>query len=154
MTKVYVLTQGKFSDCHIIGIFSTSEVAEKVRAGATDTSVQVEERTLDAVADLELGTVWHANIRLDDGSAYQRYEEERFRHPTETAILFYHDFTNVPLIIEVRSPISAEHAVKVAVEKRQEWLRMKDFKEGGMTEAMKDELIRQEWLLNSRREGD
>jgi hypothetical protein len=33
MSKVYVLTEGKFSDYHIVGVFSTREGAEKVRAG-------------------------------------------------------------------------------------------------------------------------
>jgi hypothetical protein len=129
MSKVYVLTEGKFSDNHIIGIFSTREGAEKVRAGSTDTSVKVEEWTLDAVTDLEWGTVWHADIRLGDGLARQRYEEERFRHPAAADVRFYHDYANAPFIIEVRSPVSAEHALKVAVEKRQEWLRTKELKE-------------------------
>lgn len=126
MTKVYVLTEGSYSDYHIVGIFSTLAGAEKVRSGSTDTSVQVEEWTIDADTELEWGTVWHADIRLGDGLARQRYEEQRFRHPAETVVQICHDCANAPFIIEVRSPISAEHAMKVAVEKRQEWLRTKE----------------------------
>jgi hypothetical protein len=127
MTKVYVVTKGKFSDYRIVAVFSTREGAENMRAGPCDPNVEVQEWELDALAKHEWGMNWYADIRLGDGLVRQRYEVEGFRHPTETDVNFHSVFANAPpSLIQVRSPISAEHAVKVAVEKRQEWLRTKE----------------------------
>jgi hypothetical protein len=116
MTKVYVVTVGEYSSYQIVGVFSTRESAEKIQA-------DVEEWELDALADHEWGMNWYVDVMLSDGLVRQRYEEEGFRHPTETDVRFYSVSAHAPPgIIQVRSPLSAEHAMKVAVKKRQEWL--------------------------------
>jgi hypothetical protein len=123
MTKVYVLTKGKFSDYRIVAVFSTRKGAENMRAGPCNPSVEVQEWELDALADHEWGMNWYVDVMLSDGLVRQRYEEEGFRHPTETDVRFYSVSAHAPPgIIQVRSPLSAEHAMKVAVKKRQEWL--------------------------------
>ncbi|MFL6141651.1 MAG: hypothetical protein ACJ72N_07250 [Labedaea sp.] len=153
MTKVYLLTVIEASDYCVKGIFSSRAGAEKIGAYCKDS--EVEEWDLDGAIDHEVGTTWYAEINLDDGALRRCFSEEGLRHPMATKVEFYRAAVGAPFsIVGAESPISFEHAHAVAGEKRQEWLRMKDFKEGGMTEAKRDELNRQQWLLNSRREGD
>jgi hypothetical protein len=127
MSKVYVLTEGEFSDYRIVAVFSTREGAEKVLAGYPYTCIEIDEWTLDAIAEHEWGMTWYATINLSEGEAHRYYERQGFRHPTAVTVDFYRPADDAPFsTIQVRSPVSAEHAMKVAAEKRQEWLRTKE----------------------------
>jgi hypothetical protein len=115
MGFVYLLTEGEYSDYHIHGIFSTRAAAAEVAAG--DPDLEIEPYELDALVEHRYGPVWRAVIYKEDGAALAPYEFRAIRHPMGVvANEFDTGFC-------VDSPISAEHVVKVAIEKRQEWLR-------------------------------
>lgn len=117
MAKVYVLTTGEYSEYGIEGVFSTRELAESARAvGIPDGDV--EEYDLDEMVAFEVGPMWTASIDKETGDVQIRKDGAvRFRHPSAAA----HGVGSTFLIAE--SPVSREHAIKVAVEARQEWLR-------------------------------
>lgn len=117
--KVYVLTTGSYSDTSIVGVFSSREAA--VAAGTGDSEVNdPEEYELDERAEHRYGPTWSVFFRKETGGLEpQRHAWQKIRHPSACEI------QDNQYGIFVASPISAEHALKVAAEKRQEWLRMK-----------------------------
>ena len=68
MSKVYVLTNGCYSDTTIVGIFTSKEVAERAQEVFNDDPV-VEEIELDACADrIQRGeALWRVDITIDTG---------------------------------------------------------------------------------------
>jgi hypothetical protein len=125
MTKVYLLTVIEACDYCVKGIFSTRAGAEKIGAMFEDS--EIEEWDLDGVLDHEVGTTWHASINLDDGTLRRSFTEEGLRHPTATTVGLYRAAIGAPFnIVHARSPISAEHALAIALVKRQEYLRTKE----------------------------
>jgi hypothetical protein len=116
MGHVYLLTEGDYSDYHIYGIFSTRAAAEEIAAESPD--LEIEEYELDALVGKSYGPVWRAVIFKQDGRMpYEPSKYRMIRHPTGVIVGEYDQH------FVVDSPISAEHAVKVAIEKRQGWLR-------------------------------
>jgi hypothetical protein len=125
MMKVYLLTVIEACDYCVKGIFSTREGAEKIGAYCKDP--EVEEWDLDGAIDHEVGTTWHVSINLDDGTLWRSFTEEGLRHPEATTVTPCRAVAGGPFCtVHATSPICAEHALKVAVEKRQEYLRTKD----------------------------
>lgn len=134
--KVWVLTSGEYSDYRIEGIFSSREAAERIllRARADKYATEFndpEGYEVDALADHTYGPSFRMLMRLDTGEAMEGYTSSpELRHPGRCEVEFRdiawsRDEHAVPCVC-VTSPISREHAVKVAVEKRQEWLRTRD----------------------------
>lgn len=134
MAKVYVVTKGEYSDYHIVGVFSTIELAEKVNKDTKSDEIEVYELDSENVLSLEYGPVYRVVIDLLDGSFQVRShrEWERVRDRNEAKVDYFEprDFINCygdriveKPIIRVASPFSFEHASKVAVEARQKWLR-------------------------------
>lgn len=124
MAKVYLLTEGEYSNYHIKGAFSTREAAEAAKDGFERNRepyhdrIKVEEYELDAMVDFAVGPTWSVTIRKADGRfASQPYEQRDFRHPSAIEVDEYADY------FFVVSPISGDHVIKVAVEARQKWLR-------------------------------
>jgi hypothetical protein len=115
MGNVYLLTEGEYSDYHIHGIFSTWAAAAEVAASAPD--LEIEEYALDELVGHRYGTAWRAVIYKEDGAMLAPHKFLAIRHPTGVVVGEYDTHFCVD------SPISAEHAVKVAIEKRQGWLR-------------------------------
>lgn len=126
--KVYVVFDGQYSDRYVFGIFSTKEKAAEV--GSDD----IEEHELDTLVGHSVGPVYKTRICLDDGEVMNDEPPSWYKgEGTETSIR--HRAKAVvnysPWLFDgerrdsfvVRSPISYEHAIKVAVESRQKWIR-------------------------------
>ena len=131
---VYVVTSGSYSDYGIRAIFSTQELAQAYidKANAAETywasDTTIEEWPLDGEAEAKLFTRWKVGMLLDDGSVKEGpCESQEFGHP-ESKIEQYGNtspcYANRP-IVRVVSVKSAQHALKMAAEARQKWLREK-----------------------------
>jgi hypothetical protein len=123
---VYVLSAGCYSDRSIYGIFSSLEALEagKAKFGQNhhDDWNDPEEHEVDEILSFERGPTWTCRIQLKTGKTDEYAKGESLRHPqrceySETTPGFYDPH------VFVVSPISYKHACKVAIEKRQEWLR-------------------------------
>jgi hypothetical protein len=126
MSKVFVVTGGERDYEHVVGVFSTRKLAEATIKASEESLQEIEEYDLDELVEFEIGPVYETCIRVHDGKiAWQdKYEERKFRHPTECEF----EERGGPkwgsdLHIVARSPISAEHSEKAAIEYRQEYLR-------------------------------
>jgi hypothetical protein len=115
MGHVYLLTEGKYSDYHIHGIFSTRAAARAVAAAGPN--LEIERYELDALVGCCHGPVWRAVIFKQDGAMLAPHKFFAIRHPAGVSVLEYDGHFCID------SPVSVEHAVTVAIEKRQEWLR-------------------------------
>lgn len=127
MAKVYLLTDGCYSDFHVVGVFSTKARADEAMAnlrartdGRGGGDEDVEEYELDALVGFRRGPVYTATIEEESGEVHETGwgGQEGFRHPEAAAVSRPGGGR-----IYVTSPLSIDHATKVAIEKRQEWLR-------------------------------
>lgn len=67
MKTIYVLTEGSYSDYHIIGVYSTKELAQEAKS-LHPYSV-IEEYALDNIPDHPPGmTAW--SVKITDGTIY------------------------------------------------------------------------------------
>ncbi len=73
MTSIYVLTEGDYSDYHIVGVYSTKELAEE--AQSLYKGSQIEEYDLDNIPEHPPGmSAWFVRINdgeLDDSCTHQ-----------------------------------------------------------------------------------
>jgi hypothetical protein len=132
MTKVYIVTDGEYSDYHIVGVFSTREIAESVLRACYADGVEEHEVDSKIVLDAEFGPIYTVEILLEEGKINKHFTCTGTRSRTSAEIFHvpYASFINcLGCLIEeserliVRSPFSSEHAEKIAVESRQKWLR-------------------------------
>lgn len=150
MSKVYVVTTGSYSDYGVRAIFSTRKKAEEYMerckaANNSDTENDgycyvdtdfnsIEEWTLDEGLQERAYDRWHVGIMLDDGSleyGKSPTHSKQWGVPQNEARVDEH----IPIhkgrgAVRVYSCKSAEHALKLAAEKRQEWLRRTAQKRG------------------------
>lgn len=121
---VYVVTAGCYSDYGIEAIFSTRELAEdyivanpKKYSGYND----IAEWTVDERAGWVPRKGWYLHLGLSDGSVGNKGSETSTADPNARNEEPYF----MPDYVRVTSYVSAEHALKLAVEARQAWLREK-----------------------------
>jgi hypothetical protein len=143
---IYVITSGCYSDYGINAMFSTRKLAEKYIADAKDAKnssnynddtyvssvyfsddANIEEWLLDEESKAKVFSYWNVVMMLDDGSVVENHTGREFGHP-QSKIEQCGD--KIPCyqmrpIVRVRSVKSANHAMKLAVEARQKWLREK-----------------------------
>ena len=131
MKIAYVVTAGCYSDYGIYGVFSTKKKAETYisRGKAVNeywaSEADIEEWIVDENMKMTQHTLWQVGMLLDDGSVVENYVSDRFSIPCNkvvqlgVCIPFYQ---NRP-IVRVHSVKSEKHALKLAVEARQGWLR-------------------------------
>jgi hypothetical protein len=152
MAEVYLVTQGSYSDYHVIGVFSTREAAEACKAwedhGNSYDHAEIETFELDHfdTGGLVPGHVWRCTIELESGTITDEQDEDEHVKPGERSgtpwfenrrvrrqlpdhvqPVFeseprYWVFDEIPQVT-VHSYVSAEHARKLAAEARQAWLR-------------------------------
>lgn len=101
MINVYLVTAGSYSDYGIHGVFSTREKAKEFIKNA------------QSIKD-------NSNPSNPEYSHY--VWENPFRGEIEQFNVKVPVYNNRP-IVRTRSTVSVDHAVKLAAEKRQEWLR-------------------------------
>ena len=124
MNKVYVVEAGEYSDCHIVGIFSTRELAENCRKAVNGHNVEewpIDQETIpegylqfvvamDEEGDVRVCSQGHESLGTVDRWTWQR---EWDQHPTSVKRDTYH--------YEFQCTIFArdqEHAIKIANERR------------------------------------
>jgi hypothetical protein len=126
---VFVVTAGDYSDYRLEALFSTQALAEawleeKRQCEWGLDSPQIDEWVVDEEAGMVATPVFIAQIQLASGDLYPGTGKELFR-PKERARVYW--YTAAPAVehrtVRALSAVSAEHAAKVAVEKRQAWLR-------------------------------
>lgn len=150
MINVYLVTAGSYSDYGIHGVFSTREKAKEFIKNAQSikdnsniddeepyisyvywaNKASIEEWPLDTLLNNKVQRVYSCGMLLDDGSVvepsnpeYSHYVwENPFRGEIEQFNVKVPVYNNRP-IVRTRSTVSVDHAVKLAAEKRQEWLR-------------------------------
>ncbi len=141
-TIVYLVTSGSYSDYAIDGAFSTRELAQayidKAKGicqadGSYDvgnvywaSDAGIEEWPLDKESDAKQFTFWTVGMMADDGSVIEAVRSsQEFGHPESlvTQLAVPVPMYNNRLIIRVRSVKSGDHALKLAAEARQRWLR-------------------------------
>jgi hypothetical protein len=123
MSTVYVVTAGCYSDYRIEGVFSTREGADRFAAEFGDDANPIEEFEVDGRAAESRQTIYWVRVDLD-GSA----GGDRATHEVTTA-----RYTKVdqcgwgtdrsPVCWWGQSAVSRDHALKLAIEARQAWLR-------------------------------
>jgi hypothetical protein len=120
MTTIYVVTDGEYSDYHIVGVYSTLENAERMKkeTGSSD----IEEYELDEfVAQLREGLQPYSVTMERDG-----YATARESSPTGTIDLFLSWYGYMENGRRMRKSVltgkvwatSVQHAVKIANERR------------------------------------
>lgn len=133
---VYMVASGSYSDYQIEALFSTQEKADAFveRVDPNGGNMSVQEMILDERQEDAPREVWHAYVRCYDGSVDKQYMRievvpPRFSEPGRWP---GGDFD----VKQIRkwpgsycctgaSAVSAEHALKLAIEERQAWLREK-----------------------------
>ncbi len=122
MKTIYVVTLGCYSDYSINGLFSTPEKArafiEKNKIDLCCGQRDIEEWELDELVKHTAKTVWFSKIDIDSGDigsekSYQKSCPPRYTTADTNSV---HAWST--------SSVSQEHARKLAVEKRQEVLRL------------------------------
>lgn len=132
---MFIVTSGEYSDYHIDRAFSTEEKALEYVLSQTDTEdsekerlreYNIEEFEVDEQYDkLVYKTIYSVELMLQTGQQKNKWEyrtsgKEKYRG--EFTIFGSDNFGYV----RGRSIVSAAHALKVAVEGRQYYLRSKD----------------------------
>lgn len=143
MTKVYAVTQGEYSDYHIVALYSTREKAlEHIarydaarKAGVEDWRLphtEPEERELDVAIPPAPRVYWTADISLETGEIDSLdapdYDDQSEPHRGNYVEITEPDANAVyplPPMGYAYSCKSQKHAIKLAVEARQKWLREK-----------------------------
>ena len=141
--NIYIVTSGCYSDYSIVAVFSSREKAQAYIDAAsaaakksTDDSYvyvrggndfnDIEEWILDGGTSAKIHTLYHCSIFLDDGSCIEKekIETREFGTPKSESYVA----SQVPIyggrgVVRAKSHKSAAHALKIAAEARQEWLR-------------------------------
>lgn len=123
--QIYVCENRDCSDRYVVGVFSSREAIEEYAAmsGQPMDEFIITKCEIDEALQETMGPMWRVAIRSTDGEIKCEQElEPRLRHPKRCAIS-YEPRWSKPLFINVFSPVSKEHAIKVAVERQKAWLR-------------------------------
>lgn len=130
--NVYVVTSGCYSDYKIEAVFSTEERATAFKAELDKTlcdgqfsDIAIEAWELDARAGEENRPIYHAEIDLKTGAVQDPWMESRMVSTRARAVDPPDESVASEHIAYGSSAVSAKHAMKLAVEARQAWLREK-----------------------------
>lgn len=130
---IYIVTQGEYSDYHIEAVFSTRALADKFIGNAPDGEYEISAWEIDAERKpRRWGKEWACYLRLDgsvvdeivnaidctnDKDSLDRCEGRPYAMPEGEPL------SKDAAYFRGISPISAAHALKLAAEARQKWLR-------------------------------
>ena len=130
MDKVYLVSEGSYSNYHIIGVFSTRELADKL--AAHDKDREVEEWELDADAErVRVGLALYSAHMNEDGndsnaSAGEWEDDEKYYI---TAVRKDANGEPEPTLYCTVYATDKQHAIKIANEKRIELIATGKFDE-------------------------
>ena len=107
MKKIYVLTEGDYSDYHIVGVYSTPELAQEAQTLYPDSGI--EEYDLDDIPEHPPGMLaWGVNI--EDSNIVYTYLVDPHECPLER------DCLNGVYAVNCWA-VDEEHANKIALDK-------------------------------------
>ena len=125
--KVYLVSTGAYSAHGVRGVFSTQELAEAYRRTLIEPNPGEDSYVEEWEVDAEVGKVWrdcfYATIGLEDGEIVGEHGDRILARPGDRTARPNYGYTGDESRKLVCSLVSAEHARKLAVEARQEWLR-------------------------------
>lgn len=115
MTSIYVLTEGEYSDYHIVGVYSTKELAEE--AQTLYKYSQIEEYDLDNIPEHPPGMkAWFVRIndgKLDDITASQ---VSPFNQTIPREGKFEYEYLKTAYFVYCWA-VDEKHAEKIALDK-------------------------------------
>lgn len=118
--KIYVLSTGEYSDCRVMGVFSTREKAEVY--GRQFNSEDIGEFELDVLTPHPEGyQSWELWINVETGEILKPHVNDD--QPNER-YAFMLTYNNIEAIIHCWARDEA-HAIKIAGERRAEYLARK-----------------------------
>lgn len=122
MTTIYVLTEGDYSDYHIVALYSTRELAEEAQQHCPESNI--EEYKLDSVEIPEHPpgyTGWSVTIDAEENIICSSYQQDTISRPFEPQEKYYENHysnSNTPSLFVVRCwARDEEHAEKIALDK-------------------------------------
>jgi len=120
MTSIYVLTEGDYSDYHIVGVYSTKELAKEAQSLFKNS--QIEEYGLDNIPEHPPGmSAWFVRIsdgKLDDIYTHQVNPFEETVPLLESQGEFEYKYNNGETAYFVYCwAIDEDHAEKIALDK-------------------------------------
>lgn len=130
---IYVVTSGSYSDYTISGVFSTKEGADRYISESSKhcySEDRVEEFQLDSESEKIMRTVWWAYCSVPTGEVVACYCSKGMANKNHRVDDWDGDsIDNQKANVLACSYVSEEHAIKVAVERRQEVLRRRAYAE-------------------------
>lgn len=121
MTTIYVLTEGDYSDYHIVTLYSTLELAEEAQKLCPESNI--EEYKLDSeIPDHPQGLFgWSVTIDAEGNTIRSSYQEDVISRPFEPQEKYYENHysnSNTTSLFVVRCwARDKEHAEKIALDK-------------------------------------
>jgi hypothetical protein len=110
--SIYILTEGNYSDYHIIGAYSTEELAKEAQSLYPD--AEIEEYGLDYIPEYPPGmTAWH--VHLSDNEITYTYQTNPFSDNVPKEI--YYDRRGEKGCVYYLWAVDKEHAEKIALDK-------------------------------------
>jgi hypothetical protein len=135
MSNVWVIEQGEYSDYRVVGVYTTEENAQKVcdllNDGDEYSTASVAEWPLDpTITELNQGmTFWHvAMLKNGDTERVEQVGIQSYRLNSEFNLWRrskapLYQMRNMPDVLQAWVWAGdAQHAVKIANEKRAEWI--------------------------------
>ena len=140
MSNLYAVTKGCYSDYYIVGLFSSKEDAEKCVSLINGETHVYDEANIEEYGDglwegkdKILRTLYHSRISLKDGADIDCVEEVKLDSPANRTPPYSSSGVQKLYITHVkgalgeahaygRSYVSKEHAHKLAVEARQQYI--------------------------------
>ena len=121
MKTIYVLTEGDYSDYHIVALYSTLELAEEAQKLCPYSNIEKYELDSVKIPDHPAGyTGWSVSINVDTNTIHHSYKQDALGghfKPEEN----YSDngkFLNLPSLFVVNCwARDKEHAEKIALDK-------------------------------------
>ena len=149
--KIWVITEGTYSDYHVVGLASTLKKASWISSKIDDTNPPFC-MEVDYLADIVRKLVYEVEIEVKSGKVSRLDEDHGTRRTlaikpdiraTTMKGIYNYSTTTTKFVqcLRVLSYISYEHAEKVAVEYRQAHLRKEGFEPYVPVEGYDDILL-------------
>lgn len=134
---VYIITSGTYSDYTIYGVSASHKKAQESinLAKSADaywaSDATIEKWEVDSLLKSKVLSIWGCGILVDDGSIVEKTDDgdnnkRLVEEPFRGRIVQYGvkiPYYNGRKIIRVESSVSQKHAIKIAIEARQKWIR-------------------------------
>ena len=115
MTTIYVVTEGQYSDYHIVGLYSTIEMATKCKEAVNADDIECFELNSGDFRLYDLGyKVWHVRFSGDvtEATEYDYYQE---KYPMDSWVHYNRNTKTMSISLYAKDE---KHAIKIASEYR------------------------------------